>query len=384
MIKKKVFFYVQHLHGLGHVYRAIRIANALHSKGFEVHLIWGGRKVESLDTNNLNPVYLPPVYCNVNDFTALLDENYQPVSSDYLGHRKSMLLESYLKISPDVVITETFPFGRRQMRFELLPLMDLIQKQRKSGQDVKVVASVRDIVQQNRKAASHQDTLNYLNTYFDIILVHADSNFVQLEETVPGVEKYEKKIYYTGIVAPKNNLVDSTLISPPEVLVSGGGGAAAFKLIKTAIDSAPLSKKFKKSWTITTGPYMSDEDFKILKKSCTPQVTLVRFIENFYDLVKKAKVSISLTGYNTVADILSAKIPSIVIPSNAGKETEQLFRAHKLDKLGWAKMIHPDELTAEKLSYELDNIDQLKKINFNINLDGAENSANILFNIYNN
>ena len=38
-----VFFYVQHLLGIGHIARASRIANALQANGFDVVLVTGGR-----------------------------------------------------------------------------------------------------------------------------------------------------------------------------------------------------------------------------------------------------------------------------------------------------------------------------------------------------
>ena len=48
-----VLFYVQRLLGIGHVFRATRIARALASAGARVHLAWGGSVPRSLDLRGL-------------------------------------------------------------------------------------------------------------------------------------------------------------------------------------------------------------------------------------------------------------------------------------------------------------------------------------------
>ena len=40
----------------------------------------------------------------------------------------------------------------------------------------------------------------------------------------------------------------------------------------------------------------------------------------------RAALSISQAGYNTVMNLLRAKVPAIVVPYDEGEETEQIFR----------------------------------------------------------
>ncbi len=51
----KVFFYVQHLLGVGHLKRAATLARALAAGGFEVTLASGGMPVEGIDVLQLPP-----------------------------------------------------------------------------------------------------------------------------------------------------------------------------------------------------------------------------------------------------------------------------------------------------------------------------------------
>ena len=41
-MKPSLLFYVQHLLGIGHVYRARRLCDALHEAGFDLTLVTGG------------------------------------------------------------------------------------------------------------------------------------------------------------------------------------------------------------------------------------------------------------------------------------------------------------------------------------------------------
>ncbi|MGO6906718.1 glycosyl transferase, partial [Rhizobium ruizarguesonis] len=45
MTAPRIFFYVQHLLGIGHIARASRIANALVKDGFDVTVVTGGLPV---------------------------------------------------------------------------------------------------------------------------------------------------------------------------------------------------------------------------------------------------------------------------------------------------------------------------------------------------
>ena len=56
-----VFFYVQHLLGIGHLARASRIADALADDGFEVTVVTGGPPVVGFPGAKVRTVALPSV-----------------------------------------------------------------------------------------------------------------------------------------------------------------------------------------------------------------------------------------------------------------------------------------------------------------------------------
>ena len=170
----RVFFYVQHLLGVGHLFRAARIAQGLHKLGFSVELVLGGPPVSQLDFSGLNVIQLPPLKAGPNGFTDLITSSGEPASPAIKARRTEALLAAFEQSRPDVLLMETFPFGRRQMRFELLPLLEAAQRKKPRPC---IACSIRDILQENRDMARAQEVVEILRDYFDLVLVHGGENF---------------------------------------------------------------------------------------------------------------------------------------------------------------------------------------------------------------
>ena len=98
------------------------------------------------------------------------------------ARRRDMLLATLAAVQPDIVVIEAYPFGRRQMRFELLPLLDAIAAMTPKPA---VVTSVRDILQERVKAGRNEETVELVNRHFDLVMVHGDPAFASLDDTFP-------------------------------------------------------------------------------------------------------------------------------------------------------------------------------------------------------
>ncbi|MGO8654589.1 glycosyl transferase, partial [Rhizobium ruizarguesonis] len=168
--------------GIGHIARASRIANALVKDGFDVTVVTGGLPVPGFPGEGIKTVALPAVVASNAGFSGLADADGRPAGEDFLHARRQLLLDAFHAARPNVVIIEAFPFGRRQMRFELLPLLEAIEK---AEPRPKLLSSVRDILQENRKAGRDAETVTLVKDHFDAVLVHGDPDFVRLEDTFP-------------------------------------------------------------------------------------------------------------------------------------------------------------------------------------------------------
>lgn len=343
MTGPRVFFYVQHLLGIGHIARASRIASALVRDGCTVTLVTGGLPVAGFPGNDVISVALPPVVAASSGFSGLAHKDGTPVDQAFLDHRRDLLLEAFAQAKPDVVIIEAFPFGRRQMRFELLPLLDAINSAKPRP---KLFTSVRDILQQQKKAGRDEETVALLDAHFQGVLVHGDTDFVRLEETFPLASRISDKIRYTGLVAPP---------LPPEpserfdIIVSAGGGAVGRDLLSKSL-AASKAVATDRRWCLITGPNLPDADFDAVRAEAPEHVTLVRFRSDFPSLLRGAELSISQAGYNTVCDLLVTGCRSILVPFTAGGETEQSARASRLEGMGRAIALPEAGLTAEMLA----------------------------------
>lgn len=370
----RVLFYVQHLWGVGHVYRATRIAHGLVKNGFEVHLVWGGTTIPGFDFEGIHLHQLPAVRTSDASFSQLLHADGSAFAQEDETRRCEMLLSLFDEITPDILITEAFPFGRRQMRFELLPLLD---KARTAKHKPLIAASIRDIMQEDRKEKRVLESNGLVKDYFDLVLVHGDEKLIPIKATLQGADAFMDKVRYTGLVTPQLNTAQGSDVSC-DVLVTVGGGAFGQKLTTTALEAMKYSNMFPSNWLVSAGSEMSENDYTALCKSAPEGMKIVRYIPNLANTMRHVKVSVSHAGYNTVCDILKAKCASVLYPYTGGRETEQLRRAEIMDKQDIAVMLSPDELTPAKLAKCVDEAAMLKPSQIPYNLDGAVNTAQIL------
>lgn len=377
-MKPKVLFYVQHLWGVGHVYRATRIAHGMRRAGMEVHLVWGGTRLPGFDFSGLEVHYLPAVRTSDVSFSTLLHADGKIFTDTDKDDRCKKLLALFDSIKPDILMTEAFPFGRRQMRFELLPLLD---RAKEANPRPLIVASIRDIMQEGRKPARVEESVNLVRDYFDLVLVHGDPNLVAIGETLQGSEGFISKIRYTGLVVPEANTGGKpapALAGKPDVIVSVGGGAFGQRLLFAALEAMPLCKTFPRNWLVTTGTEMDNADYLQICANAPEGMTIVRHIPDMVSALSTCQVSVSHSGYNTVGDILQAGCRSVLFPYVDGNETEQLRRAQMMARLGIARCIEPDEFSPASLARHIDAAAGMEPKSHGIDVQGASRTPQIL------
>jgi predicted glycosyltransferase len=372
MTERKVLFYVQHLLGIGHLARASRVATALSEGGFDVTMVTGGTPIAGFPGPGVRHVALPVVTSRDEGFSGLVDAEGKPLDRQFEAMRRDRLLDAFRRHAPDILIVEAFPFGRRQMRFELLPLLDAAVL---ANPRPLIATSVRDILQERTKPGRNEETVELVNRYFDLVLVHGDPQFARLEETFPLADTIQDKVAYTGLVAPPP--------SPPategfDIIVSAGGGAAGRDLVAAAVKAAPRSDPVLR-WLVITGPNLPAAEFEAAVSAAPPNMSVERFRKDFAGLLAASQLSISQAGYNTVCDVLQANCRSILVPFAAGGETEQSVRAARLEARGLATVLPENGITGEALAQGVDAILQAPPpARHSLALDGARRTAEIL------
>jgi len=374
----RVMLYVQHLLGIGHLMRARRIAQALDIVGFQVTLVTGGLPVAGFESPTIDQIALASMAVRDGSFGELIDVDGNTIDDAFKAQRSHHLLTIFKQVRPDLVMIEAFPFGRRQLRFELMPLIDAIKA---SVPKPLLVTSLRDVLQRNRKPGRDEETANLVMQYFDKVLVHGDPSFATLDETFSLASQIADKIVYTGLVCGPTPAATTQAF---DIVVSAGGGAVGLSLVKASLQAA-LQLPEIKSWCVITGPNLPQNEYDALAGIVPANVKLVRFRTDFVSLLANASLSISQAGYNTVSDILQAQCRALLIPFSLQGETEQADRALRLNKLGLASVLSDVDLSDEptsgdKLAAAIRSalLAQPAPTASTINVDGAAGTANVL------
>ncbi len=364
-----VFFYVQHLLGIGHLRRAALIARALRRQDLAVSLVSGGEPVPDLDLAGAVLVQLPPAVAADLQFSAILDEHGRAIDEAWRERRRRILLDIFAAQRPDLLLIEMFPFGRRPFAFELLPLLAAAK-----ARDVPVAVSLRDILVAKHKPARIAETLDLVNRYVDAVLVHGDPKVVRLEATFPAAREIATRIVYTGYVAGIAAAL-ANAAEGEEILVSAGGGAVGGPLLRAALGARPATSVAAAPWRLIAGPNLPEAEFQALAARLPAGVTLTRFRPDFPALLARCRLSVSQAGYNTIMDILAVGARAVVLPFAEGAESEQTLRARLLAERGLLSLV---EAPAEprELARAIDvALDRPRPPAGGIDLGGAEASA---------
>jgi predicted glycosyltransferase len=344
----KIFIAVTHLLGIGHFARMRILARGLVAHGHHVVLVAGGRPAPHLDVTGIEYVQLPPVHCVGTDFRTLYQADDIVLTDDIRAQRRALLLKTLADFQPDLVVTETFPFGRRALKDEFLALCEAAAALRPRPA---LVASIRDILNPPSSIAKAHEADRVIGEFYDGILVHGDARFVRPQSAWPFGPRTEALLHLTGYM-DESAPVHSPAQKNDTILVSGGGSAASLPLYRTAITLA--ANRPERPWHILVGHGVSHIDFDELVRLAPSHVQVERARPDFRALLQRAALSISQAGYNTIVDLLTCTATMILVPFSSGQEQEQTLRAQALAEKGLAVLVPEDELNPASLQQAID------------------------------
>ena len=382
----KIIFYCQHVLGIGHLFRALEICEAL--KRHEVLLISGGPRIETIIPKHVKVVRLPELQMD-SGFKGLYSPQPNISLEQIKAQRQKDLLALFEKEKPDLFLVELYPFGRKAFRFELDPLLAAIRSQKTSP--CRVVCSVRDILVEKEDQQKHEGRAVYtLNRYFDAVLVHSDPNLIKFEETFSRRAEIRIPLFYTGYIAKKppgnaRQLIRSRLeIEDKDLMIvaSAGGGSVGKPLLESALRAF---QKFKVDSSarlyVYTGPYIDSQDFAYLQSLANQKIKVEKFTSDFLAYLAAADLSISMGGYNTSMNLLACGVPALVWPF--GLNREQRLRAQRLAERGALKILNEQDLQHDRLARIMaQTLSEVHPGILDIDLEGVANTARWLAHWY--
>lgn len=340
-----VVILVTHLLGIGHLNRAAALGRAFARAGDRVTLISGGRPQPTVDMSGIDLRQLPPVHIQGTDFKTFFRDDGRVADAVFYNERIKILEEFLHNAQPDVLISELFPFGRRQLAAEFDAALVAA---RNNGRSCTVFGSVRDVLAPPSTPKKHDFAEERVAQHFQAVLVHGDASVLPLEASWPVSRGLVRCLRYTGYVrdaapAPAATGQGGT----GEVLVSGGGSAAALPLLRAALAAA--ARDPGRNWRLLVGHGVDAATFAELQNAATPKTTVERVRRDFNALLSACACSVSLAGYNTMLDLAAARVPAVVVPFDAGGEVEQGIRAGKFADMGLLSVVESRDLSDETL-----------------------------------
>lgn len=344
----RALFYVQHLLGIGHLKRAATLTRALETVGFSVTVVSGGKTVPGLNIGAADFVQLSPMRSADEHFAVMLDDDDRPIDESHRSARRDKLLDTAQDLKPDLVLTELFPFGRRHLRSEIIPMLEAVRNQ--SPRPI-IVCSVRDILVEPSKPERGPEMVATVKQYYDRVLVHGDHSLVPFDKTFPLTAEIADRLSYTGYIVDPPAAADVACgLGRDEVIVSAGGGALSEPLLTAAIDARAKTSLKDAVWRLLAGPSLPEPVFERLRKEAGNGVIVERARPDFTALLANCALSISQGGYNTVMDVLAANVRAVIAPYAGGKETEQTLRASLLSERGNLQVVWEQDLSADTLA----------------------------------
>ena len=387
-MKNRVLFYCQHVLGIGHLVRSAEIVREL-ARDSHVLLVTGGeipegfRFPENIDTLRLTPLKTSP------DFSSLQLCDFSRGLEETRAIRRTLLLQAFNEFNPDVLVTELFPFGRKHFRFELLPLLECARCQQ--SRRTLVVSSVRDILVARKDQEEYEQRVcDLVNTFYDLILVHGDKNFQKFDETFSRVNDLQCPVAYTGYVVQQKqpNMKEACRPQSPEqgqpaIVASIGSGQylTGLTLLETVLRAAQLlQSRIPHEFHVFAGPLMPEEAYSRLQTLAdeSRNVRLSRYTSDLAAVLKRADVSVSMGGYNTMMDVLSSRVRALVYPVTSNGDQEQCLRAERLAEAGVIDVIRTEELTPNELARKIERALSKTPTPLTVNCQGAANSVLIL------
>lgn len=338
-----ILFHVNHLWGVGHFTRIAAIANAVVAGGGRATLVSGNAPVFGRLDPAVALVALPAIRAADTSYARLVTAEDWPVPEAYWSRRAALLAEALDAAAPQVVVTETFPFGRRKLAREILPLVEAAK-----ARGAKIVASIRDLPTPPADAKRLDECAARLAQHYDAVLVHGDPAITPLNEIWPG--EIPAAVHFTGYVAAA---------TPPSaaarrgVVVSAGGGGDAAPLLRAALAAWRSGCRADEPWTFITGQHAPEGLHDEI--AAAPRHLGAEVLHTAADLparIAGAKLSISRGGYNTVAETIAAGTRALVVPFAPEGEPEQRLRAERFAALGL--VTHLPEAKLDRLPQAID------------------------------
>lgn len=363
-----VIFICQYNFGIGHWVRSLCLCEAIKKRNpnARVTLVNGGEPLGGISSKVDKIVQLPPVK------KQSLFSSAQSGNKETHQKRTRIIGELINSDKPTHFITEFYPFSPERMHAMIGPHLPLLKRR-----GVCLISSIRDIpVSDCHGSLSGQtEKVHALLSQFDVVLHHTDPSVCNTSHIDGLAELFAgKTIIETGYVVRQGFTPQITAKENALYVSVGGGrdGLRMFESIKDYLLYDSLSQ-FEKV-NLVCGPKMPTKDQgDILKQFKKNGISIHFGFYNTFNLISKARVAITMAGYNSLAEFASTGTRCLMLPRKGSFEQElraKLFAAHGLGVVG-------GQMTKSSIRTEIEKILSMNN-NYSLDATGGRRVATYL------
>ncbi|MGL5922332.1 glycosyltransferase family protein [Chroococcidiopsis sp.] len=299
---------------------------------------------------------------------------------DTVKLRSELILSAAIIFQPDIFLVDKKPYGlKNELRGTLNYLKTTLP-------ETKLVLLLRDILDCPEKTIADWQKNDFYTAiekfYHQIQIVGTPAVFDTVREyrfppTIAEKVRYCGYLHRQPGQKSRTRIRQELQVSQRErlILVTPGGGEDGYELVDTYLSAlALLPAKYRIKSLIICGPEMPKKQKQLVERAAenNSQVRVGEFTNDLMSYINAADIVVSMAGYNTVCEILSARKPSVIIPRSKPSQ-EQSIRAERMASLGLIKTLIPgkeDFSSTTLMNLLLSQLEGQQKPDFNLDMNG--------------
>ena len=362
---KRLLAYSHDTYGLGNIRRMLAVCNHMIETipDLSILMVTGSPMVHNFRVKNgIDYIKLPCLSRTeaegyaVKSIDADLDETVRL--------RSDLILQTVASFKPDLILVDKKPYGVEQ---ELRSTLNYVQTHLPETKCALLLRDVLDGAESTVKVWRKQGYYEALRRFYDLVLVVGTRAIFDTTKEYSFPPAVADKVRFCGYIKKEAEVQrrdalrkELKLHTKKFVLVTVGGGEDGYHLLATYLAGLavqPVAEPFDS--VLVCGPEMPGSQQTLIHQAAIrqPHVQVREFVDDMPGYMDAADLVVSMGGYNTLCELLSLQKRAVVVP-RVRPVKEQWIRAQRMASLGLFGVIHPDDLTPEKLMRTVfDNLD---------------------------
>jgi len=354
---RRVLVYTHDTYGLGNIRRMLAVAEALVASDPRIHvlLITGSPMVQGFRVApRIDFVKLP---CLERDEAGRYGVRALPMSlKSLIGLRARLIRDTVRAFRPHLLLVDKKPLG---IKGELRPAIEALARLPRRPAMALLLRDILDAPEVTWRVWERHRYHEVLRRHYDLVLVAGQPELFDLAREYRFPLSSRRLVRYCGYIR-RLELERCPAAHPvgdgARVLVTVGGGADGAHLIRTYLQGLARGQgRFALRSRIITGPELAADTRAELEALArrVPGQRLETFCEQMPQALAEADLVVSMCGYNSICEVLGSGRRSVVVP-RIRPVAEQWIRARRFAAKGLVDLLHPDEVTEERLLQTID------------------------------